>query len=527
MGLVKFVRSRVDARDWCQRARTLILVMLIAIGLGSCHRPEIKTSLLLNVADGPHQALSLRGKLSEVSPPDTLQSLKPFLEVYEPQVQIVFPREGVTVAEPTVAVQVQVRDLPIYKDPDLGLGPHFHLALDDQPGRDIYEADTTVSFDNLAPGTHTLRAFAARPWHESFKNEGAFDQVTFNVFTTSPKNNAGQNTPLLTYSQPQGIYGAEPILLDFYLTNVPLHVIATKDEAISDWRIRCTVNGESFVFDRWQPLYLKGFNPGQNWVKLELIDETGQLFPGPFNSAIGVVEYRPGEADPLTQLIRGDIPVDIARVLVDPSYQPPVPDMPEEDAIPELTIDAQGDQMNAPDLSEVRATPLEPEAGLEQGNTGAADKGQDTLFTPAMVAPSEPGQELNIEPGQGLAEPGLPSMDPDSEVNAADFLDTDRQDKDAITEDTAPGLEGVEASPKVPGDPSELANDGAEAADPGWSSVDAQIAHELNDVQAPSAGDPLAGEATSAATLAPEQEDTVQGADSEGEIASDTEMSLD
>lgn len=310
---------------WQRRAIALVLVIFTAVGLGSCSRPEITTTPLIETTAGAKQTLALGGDLSEVSPPEALQALKPFLAVYDPQVQILSPRDGETLTDTSVTVRVQVRDLPIYRDPDLELGPHLHLILDDQPGQDIYDADATITFADIAPGTHTLRVFAARPWHESFKNEAAYDQVTFNVFTTSSKNDAGQNAPLLTYSQPQGIYSSEPILLDFYLRNVPLHLIAAEDDSMSDWRIRCTVNGESFVFDRWQPLYLKGFKPGKNWVKLELIDETGQLFPGPFNSAIGVVEYRPGESDPLSSLIRGEIPNDVARVLVDPTYAPPAP----------------------------------------------------------------------------------------------------------------------------------------------------------------------------------------------------------
>ena len=85
--------------------------------------------------------------------------------------------------------------------------------------------------------------------------------------------------PLLTYSRPQGSYGAEPVMVDFYLTNAPLHFVAQDNPAdeIRDWQIRCTVNGESFVIDRWQPIYLKGLKPGKNWVKLELIDEKGQV----------------------------------------------------------------------------------------------------------------------------------------------------------------------------------------------------------------------------------------------------------
>jgi len=39
----------------------------------------------------------------------------------------------------------------------------------------------------------------------------------------------------------------------------PLHLVAqdNPNDDIADWRIRCTINGNSFVLDRWEPVYLK------------------------------------------------------------------------------------------------------------------------------------------------------------------------------------------------------------------------------------------------------------------------------
>jgi hypothetical protein len=34
---------------------------------------------------------------------------------------------------------------------------------------------------NVADGEHTLRVFPSRPWHESYKNDGAFQMVKFTV----------------------------------------------------------------------------------------------------------------------------------------------------------------------------------------------------------------------------------------------------------------------------------------------------------------------------------------------------------
>ncbi|MEM0981465.1 MAG: hypothetical protein AAGH78_14460 [Cyanobacteria bacterium P01_H01_bin.58] len=315
-----------------RHAIALLLVILV-VGLAGCGGNREEPAVLLDLDTSRTEDNALVGELSEVSPPERIQQLKPFLDVYTPQVRIISPRNNDVIASTEVAVQVQVRDLPIYKDADLELGPHLQVFLDDQPSQTLYHTETPIVFADLAPGTHTVRVFAVRPWEESFKNDGAYDQVTFNVFTNSQQNNPDSSRPLLTYSQPQGAYGTEPIMLDFYLTNAPLHVVAENDEAIADWRIRCTVNGQSFVFDRWQPIYLKGFKPGKNWVKLEAIDENGSAIENAFNTAIRLVDYTPGAQDPLSQIIRGDIPLARAKGLVDPNYEPPVP--PSEDTMPE------------------------------------------------------------------------------------------------------------------------------------------------------------------------------------------------
>ena len=126
----------------------------------------------------------------------------------------------------------------------------------------------------------------------------------------------------MTYSNPQDSYGAEPILLDFYLTNAPLHLVAQEkpNDDIADWRIRCTINGNSFVLDRWQPLYLKGFKPGKNWVQLEFLDEQGNPVKNVFNNTVRLISYQPKGKDSLSKLMRGELSAAEARGIVDPNY---------------------------------------------------------------------------------------------------------------------------------------------------------------------------------------------------------------
>lgn len=278
-------------------------------------------------AESSPSATKVSGKLTEVAPPSVIQELRQAFEENKPQVAIVSPRSNEVLENDTVSVQFQVKDLQLFKDKDLGLGPHLHVFLDNQPYQAVYDTSKPLVLEKLSPGTHTLRVFASRPWHESFKNEGAYAQTTFHIFTKTQENSPEPGVPLLTYSRPQATYGAEPIMLDFYLTNAPLHLVAREDKKddIADWRIRCTINGNSFILDQWQPIYLKGFKPGKNWVQLEFLDENGLPVKNLFNNTARVITYEPDGKDTLSKLVRGDLSAAEVRGIVDPNYTPPIP----------------------------------------------------------------------------------------------------------------------------------------------------------------------------------------------------------
>ena len=166
----------------------------------------------------------------------------------------------------TVKVKLNLSgDLKGYKpmkDMTTGMGNHIHVILDNQPYEAYYNLGQEFELRNVADGEHTLRVFPSRPWHESYKNEGAFQMVKFTVknggadtnkpTTTNSGNtmanaNSNANTqtapegkdmqastagavdmtkPLLTYSRPKGEYkgaDAEAIMIDFWLSNAKLH----------------------------------------------------------------------------------------------------------------------------------------------------------------------------------------------------------------------------------------------------------------------------------------------------------------
>ncbi|WP_234017367.1 hypothetical protein [Nostoc sp. 'Lobaria pulmonaria (5183) cyanobiont'] len=299
------------------------MTLVLVLSLTSCGEKADSQEVSSGYRENSPQISQISKQFSEVSPPSVIQELRPILEVYQPQVTIVTPKIDEVLQDNKVTASFQVKDLPIFKDPQLQLGPHLHVILDNQPYIPVYDLNQPLVLPDLSPGTHTLRVFASRPWHESFKNEGAYAQTIFHVFTKTDDNTSDAKLPLLTYSRPQSSYGAEPILLDFYLTNAPLHLVGKENpnDEFSDWRIRVTINGESFIFDRWQAVYLKGFRPGKNWVKLEFLDNQGNPVKNAFNTTVRLIDYQPKGKDTLSRIVRGELTADEVRPIVDQNYR--------------------------------------------------------------------------------------------------------------------------------------------------------------------------------------------------------------
>ena len=365
------------------RLFTSLMAVIMVLGVTSCGSgPEPPPS----DSRSPVWQTQSRINIEEVAPPRVIQELRQILEIYQPQVTILSPQPDELFNDSTVTVAIAVEDLPLFKDPQLGMGPHLEVMLDNQPYTRIYDLKEPLVLTDLPPGTHTLRVFADRPWDESFKNEGSYAQTTFHIFTKTEDNNPSPALPLLTYNSPNGSYGAEPILLDFYLSGAPLHLVAQEypDDDILDWRIRCTINGESFYLDQWQPIYLKGFKPGKNWVQLEFIDELGRSIKNEFNNTVRLITYEPNGQDTQSRLLRGELAAARSQAIVDPNYtlsstpeeapappvEPTTPEQPEKESPAEAirVPEPQSEWENIPQetTAPTDATPLvEPESAAE------------------------------------------------------------------------------------------------------------------------------------------------------------------
>ena len=392
----------------------LFAAAVLIFGLASCGARESEFPASGNKSGS---ATAPANKISEVSPPEAIQQLRQALEIYQPQISILNPKPDEVLQDINVSVQFQVKNLPLFKDANLGLGPHLQVLLDNQPYGAVYDINQQLTLSDLEPGTHTLRVFAARPWEESFKNEGAYAQTTFHIFTKTQNNNPDRTLPLLTYNSPQGNYGAEPILLDFYLTNAPLHQVAqaNSQDEILDWKIRATVNGQSFAIDQLQPIYLKGFKPGKNWVQLELIDEGGNTVKNAFNNTVRLINYQPLGQDPLSKLVRGELTTAETRAIVDRTYEAPKPTptpTPEPTPEPEPTsvlektpvTEPTSDTIVAPEVAPVQAIEPQPTATPQLETPKIVEQVKviepQPIATPQLEIPKVIEQVKQIEPQQ-------------------------------------------------------------------------------------------------------------------------------
>ena len=299
----------------------VVSILGIAVLLSACGAPPANTTNTSNVSNAANSSPAAQ-TLTVV---DTPQRIKDMMaargeqDSAQPALKIVGPAANSTVNSSTVKVKLEISgDLKGYKphkDPQTQMGNHIHVILDNQPYEAYYNLDQEFELRNVADGDHTLRVFASRPWHESYKNSGSFQMVKFSV-----KNGGGDNTkpattntgqqmsnanaaptpegkdmqnstagavdpakPLLTYSRPKGEYKgveSDPIMIDFWLANAQL-----KGDG-GTYRVRYSVDGgEAKYIDKWAPVWLNGWTAGKHTIKLELVDEDGSVIDnGGYNS---------------------------------------------------------------------------------------------------------------------------------------------------------------------------------------------------------------------------------------------------
>jgi hypothetical protein len=208
----------------------------------------------------------LEGELPKPIPGSPIDPSKPIT------LKIISPKENEVLHKSDFEMIFELTNYDLEQD-----GNHIHVILDNMPYRPHYDEGAPVKFEDVAAGTHVIRVFPSRPWHESWKNQEAFAMVTFHV---QKKGNRpiDYSKPVLTFSRPKGIYKGEKakeILFDFWLWNADLRE--------GGYQVRYTLNGKSKILTKWEPVWWKELSTGTHTVIFELLDSNGNLIKNGWN----------------------------------------------------------------------------------------------------------------------------------------------------------------------------------------------------------------------------------------------------
>jgi len=268
----------------------LLGICLLVIGGCRASEPAANSDLLATTAPA--------GRLQEVSPPPAVQQLAAALAERSPQLQIEAPTADSLLAGGDWQLRLRLRDWPLVDAGPMGIGPHVAVQIDDQPPLRISDHwpsgpgdQLLVSLPALAPGSHRITAYAALPWGEAVKDPGATARLRLHSVAANPLSLPAPGSPELIPVSPADLGGSEPLLLDWLLYDAPLQHLRQGDDS---WRLRVSINGDSFLLDQNAPLWLRGWHEGSNALQLELVDGRGEPLNPPYNSLVRQVTLAGG-----------------------------------------------------------------------------------------------------------------------------------------------------------------------------------------------------------------------------------------
>ncbi len=366
-------------------------------GRSSCWAALLSAVLLLVLTLAPPAALAFRlpgrrppapaapplapGRSSqqEVAPPLAVQQLQEALEGRRPRLEILSPADGALLPAGPWTLRLQVEDWPLVDAGPLGLGPHVVVQLDGDPPLPLTGSTTTMR--PLEPGSHRLTVYAARPWGEAVKTPGAQRQIRLHRVAANALSQPAPGSPQLIAVSPRGTAASTPLLLDWLLLEAPLQNLRSGD---ASWRLRVSINGDSFLVDQQTPLWLEGWRSGSNAIQLDLLDGLGEPLNPPFNSLVAEVTLQSGAEAPRWQGGRLE-PAELASLL----GEAPAPGEPEPEP----------EQGSAPDPAEEALSEAETTIQLEAGpatELEVDDLAERESAQPDLPHPPEPPTQADV-----------------------------------------------------------------------------------------------------------------------------------
>ena len=358
------------------------------------------------------------GALQEVAPPGAVQQLSERLNTWAPQLRVISPADNTVLPAGSWTLKLQVSDWPLADANDLGLGPHLVVQVDQDPPLRIasQEEAQAITMPELRPGSHRLTVYAARPWGEAVKSPGASRQLRLHRVTVNAAELPAPGTAQLIVTSPDALQQGEPVLIDWLLLDAPLQHLRGDD---SRWRLRVSVNGDSFLVDRQTPLWLKGWRRGSNALQLELLDERGEALNPPFNSVV-------------------------KEVLIDGSNRPAW-QRPSLSAAELARLS--GDEPSALAAAEPSppADASQPATDGERGETDTAAAAAPRLASPATEPAIEPATELAGANASAATPEPAPLDEPTANAGAVDASANGTTDATGVVATTvaAPNMEAT------------------------------------------------------------------------------------
>ncbi|MDA9638958.1 hypothetical protein N9S87_00565 [Synechococcus sp. AH-779-G23] len=422
--------------------------------------PPLPWANQANSGSVPNQGTNLptqnpSGRLREVEPPGAVQQLHQALAKHHPQLSLISPLDGSQLLGGPLNLELKIEDWPVVNDIELGLGAHVAIQIDGQTPIRLSERNgnrLTLELPPLSPGSHRFTAYAAYPWGEAVKTPGAslhwsLDQLR-PLMGSQPKRDA----PWLAVVSPAELGSDSPLLLDWLVWNAPLQNLKAGD---ARWRLRISVNEDSFVVDQQDALWLQGIDnqKGINTVQMELLNGIGESLEPMFNNQLRAV---PERQNPKPIWLRSSLnETELARLLGE--TKPEAPSTSQEFIPKDNILDVPGAKTAAP-----KEQALKDEAiAAKAGNEGAGDEkalgreavGEELAELEALETSATRKTSL---PETALPETAMPEMGVDLEEGPISKAGTASEASPEPSKPVAPGPQSPSRAPIISIEPERI-----------------------------------------------------------------------
>ena len=341
--------------------------------------------------EGPIPSEGPSGRLQEVAPPGAVQQLKRQLAGRHPQLTLVSPNGDSVIQDDAVELVLAVQDWPVSRDPDLGIGPHVVVQVDDQPLirlDQLTDGQVRLPLVDLTPGSHRFSTWAAYPWGEAVTAPGGSLQGRLHLWQRQNATQPSADAPWIVPIPPTDQQSQQPLMLDWLIWNAPLQNLRDGD---GRWRIRISIDGDSFLTDQQEAIWLKGTGSKATTVQVELLNGQGEPLQPVFNNRL--LRLKDGSRDRPAWLRTRLSEDELARLsgtprqgLIDPGPSLDVSPEPEQKAEDETT-DVAPEQVDT--SSQDLKTDLEP-ATVEEADPEPITEQKEPEPEPVPMHQSEP-----------------------------------------------------------------------------------------------------------------------------------------